>query len=80
MEHADTLRAIAAMLDGTEWNTGMLEEIAELLRQAGCEVRELGYMQDSLADIHGLLDEADSIINDGVGKLRTEGELHDGDD
>ena len=29
MEHADTLRAIAAMLDGTEWNTGMLEEIAE---------------------------------------------------
>ena len=56
MEHADTLRAIAAMLDGTEWNTGMLEEIAELLRQAGCEVREPGYM------------------------LRTEEELHDGND
>ena len=31
---------IAAMLDGTEWTVDLLDEIAEILRTAGYQVRD----------------------------------------
>lgn len=40
---ADT---IARLMDGSEWNADMLEEIAQHLRDAGYEIREADEVDD----------------------------------
>ena len=37
---------IAAMLDGTEWTVDLLDEIAEVLRTAGYQVRDMADVDD----------------------------------
>lgn len=46
------VRAIADLLDGNEWDAGMLEGIAELVRKTGRLVREPDYEDYAYADEH----------------------------
>lgn len=44
---AKALKIIATMLDGQEWDVSMLDSIAEILRTAGHEIRDVGEIEEA---------------------------------
>ena len=40
MTREEAIRQIVELLDGTEWTPETLDEIASILRSAGCQVRD----------------------------------------
>jgi len=41
MDDHDLLLAIRDLLDGTEWDSGMLEQIAEWMAESGYPIRDI---------------------------------------
>jgi hypothetical protein len=57
MDRSLTLLKIQALLDGTEWHVGILDEIATILRDAGYNIRDPGYFLRNAIELKEAPDE-----------------------
>jgi uncharacterized FlgJ-related protein len=50
----EALEAIHKLLDGTEWGTHTLEEIADIIQETGREIRDCNYLENYEGQTDGI--------------------------